>query len=105
MEYQGKLYGKVGNHYFPLLHDTDYVHNLENKVKELESNSDFTIINSQDDLPKEYTECHFVINHNEVLIGAYTPYKNRFAGLDDDYDAIREVIAYRVIKSPNFNPK
>lgn len=37
MEYKGKLYGKMGNTYFPLLHTTDDWEHLENKVEELES--------------------------------------------------------------------
>ena len=37
MKYKGKLYGKMGNTYFPLLHTTDDWEQLENKVKELES--------------------------------------------------------------------
>lgn len=37
MEYKGKLYGKVGNTYFPLLKTTDDIEALENEIKELKS--------------------------------------------------------------------
>lgn len=36
MEYKGKLYGKAGNTYFPLLITTEDWDNLENKVNELQ---------------------------------------------------------------------
>lgn len=42
MDYKGKLYGKVGNGYIPLLQDTNYVHRLEEKVKELESRNELS---------------------------------------------------------------
>lgn len=37
MEYKGKLYGKVGKSYFPLLHTTDDYDNLVKCVAELEA--------------------------------------------------------------------
>ena len=36
MEYKGKLYGKVDNHYFPLIESTTDIEKLKEKVKELE---------------------------------------------------------------------
>lgn len=37
MEYKGKLYGKVGNTTFPLLHTTDDWEAMEKKIAELEA--------------------------------------------------------------------
>lgn len=37
MEYKGKLYGRVGNTYFPLIETTDDVENLKRKISELET--------------------------------------------------------------------
>lgn len=37
MEYKGKLYGKVGKSYFPLLHTSDDYDNLVKRVAELEA--------------------------------------------------------------------
>lgn len=37
MEYRGKLYGKVGDTYFPMLEGTDYVDGLKQRVEELET--------------------------------------------------------------------
>ena len=37
MEYKGKLYGKVGEIVFPLLHTTDDWERMENRIKELEA--------------------------------------------------------------------
>ena len=36
MEYQGNLYGKVGNNYFPLLETTEDIENYKLRIKELE---------------------------------------------------------------------
>ena len=35
MEYQGKLYGKVGKHYFPMMQTTEDFDNLEKQRDEL----------------------------------------------------------------------
>lgn len=40
MEYKGKLYGKVGNHTFPLLHTTDDWEKMEKQIKELKAENE-----------------------------------------------------------------
>lgn len=37
MEYSGKLYGKVGSSYIPLINTTDDFENLQKRVKDLEN--------------------------------------------------------------------
>jgi hypothetical protein len=37
MEYKGKLYGKVGEIVFPLLHTTDDWEKMENRIAQLEA--------------------------------------------------------------------
>jgi len=43
MEYEGKLYGKIGGEYFPMIETTEDINRYKQKIKELEeqvSNTD-----------------------------------------------------------------
>ena len=40
MEYSGKLYGKVGGEYFPLMETTEDVDALKNRIAELEAETE-----------------------------------------------------------------
>lgn len=48
MEYSGKLYGKVGSSYIPLINTTEDFENLQNRVKALEvENKELIVTTSQ----------------------------------------------------------
>jgi hypothetical protein len=63
MEYKGKLYGKVGSTYFPLLNTTEDWDNLENKVNELQEvvnkNCNIPDVSKSDGLQGRDTTCGY----------------------------------------------
>lgn len=63
------------------------------------NNNGWIKIETQDDLPTNYTECHFELKDGDIQIGIYVDHKNIFIGADEQYFP-SEVIAYKEIEKP-----
>lgn len=65
----------------------------------IENNNGWIKIETQADLPKEYTECYFELKNKDIQIGAYVDHKNIFIGIDEQYFP-SEIKAYLPIQNP-----
>ena len=80
MEYKGKLYGKVGNQYFPMIDTTMDVDALREKIKELEKQiNDLSLGGVGISLPSEKDIHNHIISEMKNCSDTATAYFRRGA--------------------------